>query len=189
MRRKDREMPEAFGWQVVQEADYGVLSMVDQEGYPYSVPLSIVVIEGAVYFHSAHEGEKCELFQAYPEGKPVQLVCVKDVHVPDLYDEQTLDAYLDKGEFGKVASKVFTTEFASAIVRGKVVEVKEEAEKRQALRGFCEKYTPTKQRYVEASIAQSLNRTAVYKIVAESITAKRKKYDAEGQEMKWARMS
>ena len=38
MRRKDKERDAAFAWQVMAEAPYATLSLVDGEGRPYSVP-------------------------------------------------------------------------------------------------------------------------------------------------------
>lgn len=42
MRRKDREMSREFGLEVIDRAAYGVLSVVDSDGAPYALPLSIV---------------------------------------------------------------------------------------------------------------------------------------------------
>lgn len=61
-------------------------------------------------------------------------------------------------------------------------------EKIKAMRSICEKYTPDKMKYFDSAINAGLNRTNVYKMKIENITAKRKKYDSQGVEMKWARM-
>lgn len=39
MRRKDREMGAAFAWAVFDKATYSVISAVDRDGSPYSVPM------------------------------------------------------------------------------------------------------------------------------------------------------
>lgn len=53
MRRKDRAMNKEFGLKLIDKSDYGVVSMVDSENKPYSLPLSIVRDEQLLYFHSA----------------------------------------------------------------------------------------------------------------------------------------
>ena len=42
MRRKDREMPEAFGWAVADKCEWAVLGLIDADGEVYPVPVTIV---------------------------------------------------------------------------------------------------------------------------------------------------
>jgi nitroimidazol reductase NimA-like FMN-containing flavoprotein (pyridoxamine 5'-phosphate oxidase superfamily) len=188
MRRVDREMPADFGRQVIQRAAYGVLALTDDQGLPYSLPLSAVLEGDSLYFHSAAEGTKNALIEEAEGGRPAQMVFVCDVKVPDLYSDEELDAFAAEGNLGAYTSKVFTTEFASAIVCGRVHVVTDEEEKRRALTLICQKYTPGKMKYVPMAIGHSLARTEVYRLDIENLTAKRKKYDADRKEMKWARM-
>ena len=88
----------------------------------------------------------------------------------------------------KLISNVFTTEFESTIVTGVAKLVDDEDEKIGAMRLICEKYTPDKMQYFETAIVAGLNRTNVYRVKMETISAKRKKYDSEGVEMKYGRM-
>ena len=94
----------------------------------------------------------------------------------------------DESKAGLLGSSVFTTEYESALVKGKVCLVENEEERIEAMRLICEKYTPSKMAYFNMAIKSGLARTNVYKIVIEEITAKRKKYDKNGEEMKWGRM-
>lgn len=48
MRRKDREMNRDFGLQVIDQAQYGVLSLPEGDGLAYGIPLSIAR-EGAPF--------------------------------------------------------------------------------------------------------------------------------------------
>lgn len=188
MRRADREMPAEFGRWVIQRAAYGVLALTDDQGLPYSLPLSAVLDGGSLYFHSAFEGTKNTLIEQAEGARLAQMVFVCDVRVPNLYSEEELEDFAAQGKLGAYTSKVFTTEFASAIVCGRVHVVTEENEKKHALTLICQKYTPDKMKYVPMAIAGSLSRTKVYRLDIEELTAKRKKYDANRQEMKWARM-
>ena len=60
MRRKDREQSEEFGWDVLETCPYAILSTTDDEGLPYSIPVSPAVLEGAIYVHSANARHKVE---------------------------------------------------------------------------------------------------------------------------------
>ena len=110
MRRQDRQMPEAFAWQVVDSCPYATLATVNQDGTPYCVPVSIARREKTLYFHCAAQGQKSENLVRQPWAC---ISCVSWVHVPE----------------GK-----FTTEYASAIAQGPCAEVTDREEKIQALR-------------------------------------------------------
>lgn len=186
MRRKDREMDQEFARQVIDKSRFGVLSMEDEEqGIPYSVPLSIVRQGDFLYFHSAREGKKVDLIS---KNEQVRIVFVGDVHVPDLYDREQLDEMVkDPEKTSQLISRVFTTEYESAIVEGRIAEVMDTNEKVLALKLICEKYTPDKMRYFEHAIQAGEKLTRIFKVEMESVSAKRKKYDEEGNEMKWGR--
>ena len=94
MRRKDREQSEEFGWDVLETCPYAILSTTDDEGLPYSIPVSPAVLEGAIYVHSAKHGTKSKLLREHPA---VCLVGVRDV-VP--------------------LPEAYSTEYASAVMRG-----------------------------------------------------------------------
>jgi len=190
MRRKDREMSEEYGLSVIDRAEYGTLSIIDytEPELPYAIPLSIARIEHKLYFHSAKSGHKTELLK---DGARARVVFVDKVRVPDFFDQQELVQIAEAGEIGKQLSKIFTTEFSSAIVTGIVRQIsatKEFPEYESAMRAICEKYVPDKMILFEAALEMSLERMAVYAIEIDSIKAKRKKFDAQNEEMKWQRM-
>ncbi|WP_434310106.1 pyridoxamine 5'-phosphate oxidase family protein [Hominifimenecus sp. rT4P-3] len=155
MRRKDREMPAEFGEQVADKCEWAVLSMIEEDGAPYCVPLTIVRDGNAIYFHTAKQGQKIHALRKNPK---VCLACVGDT---------------------KRAAHEFTTEYESAIIRGIAEEVTEDAEKIRALRLLCERHTPTNMGAFDGAIAGSLFRTGVWKIQIQEISAKRKKLKQE----------
>ncbi|WFA09025.1 pyridoxamine 5'-phosphate oxidase family protein [Tissierella sp. Yu-01] len=186
MRRSDREMSREFGIQVVDKSRYGIISMIDKNNEPYGIPLSIVRDESTLYFHSATDGRKVKIFKESPN---VSVVFVGEVNVPQIHTKEELDEILkDESKTGVLVSSVFTTEFESAVVKGKVKLVEDEQEKIKALKLICEKYTPTYMNYFDIAIKSGAIRTNVYRIDIETINAKRKKYDSKGEEMKWRRM-
>lgn len=163
MRRKDREMTEEFAYTISDKCEWAVVSMIDPQGLPYCVPLSIVRNERIIYFHCAKDGFKVECLRNDPH---VCVSCVGDTR--RLLDE-------------------FTTEFESATVRGVAVEVEDDAEKVHALRLLCQRHTPTNMAEFDDAIAKSLSRTAIWRIDISEISGKRKKYDSHGKEMKFGR--
>ena len=50
MRRKDREMPREFGLSVLDRCEYATLALIDPDGFPYCVPITIVREGDALYF-------------------------------------------------------------------------------------------------------------------------------------------
>ncbi len=150
MRRKDRERDQEFAFMVVDKCEYAVLSMVDQKGKPYCIPISIVRENENIYFHCAKDGKKVELMRKCPN------VCM--TFVGNTYREK------DK----------FTTKYESAIAYGIAQEVYLEEEKVIALRMLCERHTPTNMENFEKEIAKSLSKTAVWKVTIDSITGKYK---------------
>lgn len=150
MRRKDREMTEAFALSVVDKCSYGVLATVNADGTPYCVPLSIVRSGRFLYFHCAYHGQKIDNLKRNPQ---VCMTCVGDVHP---YEDE------------------FTTAYESAVVTGTAEELTNDAEKMEALQLLCQKYTPDNMHKFQSECDRSLFRTAVWKIRIESITGKAK---------------
>lgn len=182
MRRKDREMDRKFALEVIDKAKFATISVTAENSQPYGLPLSIVRDGSNLYFHSAKEGTKVKLFEQSPL---VNVVFVGNVKIPENFTKDELDEIVqDKAKIPQLISKVFTTEFESAIVRGKVTSVEDGDEKIKAMRLICEKYTDSKMEYFDAAIKAGLPRAKVYKIEIEEITAKRKKYNDLGEEIK-----
>lgn len=151
MRRKDRQMPEEFAWEVVDKCEYAFLAMTAEDGSPYGLPVTIVRNGREIYFHSALEGRKVECLRRSPR---ICLSCVGDTRVPP----------------GK-----FTTLFESAVIFGTAAEVTGEDEKIHALRLLCQRHTPDNMENFSRAAAGSLARTGVWEITAEEITGKAKR--------------
>lgn len=164
MRRKDREMPAEFAWTIVDKCEWASLALVDPEGDPYVLPISIAREGNNIFFHSAHTGFKIDCLKQHAK---VCLACVGDTHrLP--YE--------------------FSTEYESAIVRGTASEVTDETEMVHALKLICQRHTPTFMDHFDEEMARSRLKVAVWRIEVTDITGKRKKNDAQGKEMKFGRM-
>lgn len=164
MRRKDREMDKDFALGVVDKCEYAIISMNGIDNIPYCLPITIARDGDYVYFHCGPEGMKVDCLKADPE---ICMSCVGDT---------------------KRSSDKFTTEFESAILRGRAEEVLDDEEKIHALRIICERHTPSNIAEFDKAIKKSLFRTCVWRIPIREITGKRKKYDKNGEEMKYGRM-
>lgn len=120
MRRKDRERDEIFAWEVLKKAPYATLSMSDEQGQPYAVPLCQAVDPDyrRIYVHCAGAGRKWELLR---EGREVCLTAVSHA---------------------TAVPNSFTMAYASAVVRGRAEVVTEDGEKTRALLLLCESFDP-----------------------------------------------
>ena len=182
MRRKDREMDPNFAREVIDRSQYGVLACVTPAGKPYAIPLSIARDGDRLLFHSATSGSKVDYL---PDGQEVALTFVSYVQVPELFSPEELAKMANEsGAASRLGSKVFTTEFESAFVQGKVYELTDPSDKLVGLRCICQKFTPDKMALFELAANGALRITKVYEIRIESLTGKRKRFDAQGNELK-----
>ena len=147
MRRKDRQVPEEQAWEAVDRCGYAVLAMTAEDGGPYCVPLQVVRKDRALYFHGAREGRRAACLRAHPA---VCLTCV------------------DRCE---VVQEAFTTRYRSVVVFGRVTEVTDLAEKREALRLLCLRYAPRAMADFDRAAARP-ERTGVWRLDASEITGK-----------------
>lgn len=182
MRRKDREMSKEFALKIIDQAQFGVLGLGGEE--PYTIPLSLVRKDQVLYFHSAPQGRKVEKIK---NGDPVSLSFVGRVQVPKNYSRAQVQEFIKEKKFAQVGSKVYTTEFESAHVDGRIYRLEDPKEMEEALLLIAKKYTPDLADLSIDFIKASFSRTAVYKIEILDIKGKRKKFDSQGQEMKFQR--
>ena len=148
MRRKDRAIPHQQALDMLERGEYGVLSTVDADGAPYATPLSYVLLDGALYFHCALEGQK--LRNLARDAR----VCFCVVGMAEaVYD----------GSFG--------TYYESALVFGRATNVAGD-EKHAALAALCQKYLPAHVQHVRGYIEQGYDATAVIRIDIECISGK-----------------
>lgn len=178
-------MDRDFGLGIIDNSHYAVLAVVDEHNKAYAVPISPARVGDVLYIHSAKEGRKVDLIK---HDSPVVLTFVGEVQVPAPIKEEDFLEAKDDNQLASITSKHFTTEFESAIIVGKAVIVEDTEEKIEGLRAISQKYTPENMKYFDDAAKASIDRTMVIKIEIKEITAKRKKYDVNGDEMKWGRM-
>lgn len=118
MRRKKQQLPAKDCIAILEKGSSGVLAVLGDGGYPYTVPLSYVYHDGKLYFHCAKSGHKLDALQRH--SKASFCVIDQDMVVPEEY----------------------TTYFRSVVVFGKAHILENDVEKRDAIGRLAAKYTP-----------------------------------------------
>ena len=117
MRRKKQLLPDAVSREILERNTSGVLSLMGDEGYPYGVPLSYVLVGDKIFFHCAKEGHKIDAIRNYEKAS----FCVIDQD--------------------KIVSEEYTTYFRSVIAFGRVHILENAEEKLNAIRILAGKYS------------------------------------------------
>lgn len=150
LRRQDRQIEKNQTIDILEKANYGVLSTVDDNGQPYGVPLNYVYEKGALYFHCAIEGYKLDNIK---NNSKVSFCVVGHENVlPDK----------------------FSTDYESVIIFGRAEEVFDD-EKNRALLGLIDKYSPDYMEKGKEYIIKLECRTKVIKVNIEHISGKARK--------------
>ena len=149
VRRRDRLLDEEAARELLRQGEYGVLSMVAEQGEAYGIPLSYVWDgDGCIYVHCAPEGRKLRCVDRVPEVS----FCVVGAT--------------------RVAPSKFTTAYESVVVRARAVRGIPVEERWRALRLLLEKYAPdeceTGLHYAERSFA----RTEILRLEILAVSAK-----------------
>lgn len=150
MRRKDRQIGEEEARRILDQGEYGVLSLLTPEATPYGVPLTYVAQAGSpvvLYMHCAREGRKLDCLHA---GSQAHFVVVGPT---------------------RVVPQEFAIEYESVMLEGELVEVDDAAEKRRALLALARKYADG---YDGAAYADAAGKaTRVLKLTAREMSGKR----------------
>lgn len=151
MRRKDRLLTEEETIKILKEGEYGILSLIGDEGCPYGVPVNFVFLDNVVYIHCvAAEGHKRDAIGKNPK------VCFTTVSSTEVQPAQ------------------FGTKYKSAMVFGTAYFVAIDEEKKKALDGIIEKYSLEFQQAGHEYIKAQWNHTDVIGIAPNKLTGKAK---------------
>lgn len=148
MRRCKQMLTQAEAYEIVDQATYGVLSLVSDDGYPYTVAVNHVRVDDKIYFHSAKEGHKIDAIAKNPKVS---------------------FSFVDQDD---IVQAEYTTYFRSANVMGKASLVEDDTEKTQAFHALCQKTCPEYMHRFEEVMAGSGKNATVVKVQIEQITGK-----------------
>lgn len=150
VRRQDRLLDVEDAMRLLNQGEYGFLSLGDEEG-GYGIPVNYVYNAESIYFHCAPEGEKLR----YIEKCKTACFCVV-------------------GQTAVLASK-FTTGYESILVFGRIRVVDDDVERMKALELIIDKYSPS---YKETGLKyaeKSFQRTKILRLDIDRISGKCKK--------------
>ncbi len=149
MRLQDQQLSEQETTALLESGEFGVLSTISANGYPYGVPLNYIYHNGKIYIHSAVEGHKISNIE---KDSKVSFCVVSEA---ELLQEDV------------------NTRFKSVIVFGIIKELTAEKDKEEIfntmIRKLCPDYIPSGLEYVQEN--KSLAR--VFEIQIEHMTGKR----------------
>lgn len=148
MRRKKQLLSEAETIEILQSCTSGVLAVIGDNDYPYTVPLSYAYKDGKLFFHFAKAGHKLD---SIVKNSKVSFCVI---------------------QIDNVIQKTFTTHFRSAIVFGKARILTEDREKKYALECLVEKYSPDYITEGQSAIERDWNRVCVAEVQIEHMTGK-----------------
>ena len=155
MRRKDRQVLDFKEiYEIIERCDVCRIAL-NNDGYPYILPLnfgiSAVDEKLTIYFHSALEGQKLDLIKNDNRAS-FEMDCN---HKLEYFEERGYCTYA----------------YESVIGRGHIFMIEDDKEKFEALELLMDHYHPGKKAWFNPA---AIPRTAVYKLVVEEFTAKRK---------------
>ncbi len=150
MRRKDRETTEERAYEILKNGEYGILSTIGEDGYPYGVPVNFAVEGNKIYFHCAsNAGLK-----------------LKNVEYSNKVSFCTV-------QNNRIDGAKLTSKYESAVVFGTIA--KSVKNKNRGLELIVEKYAPELIESGKRCIEKSGSMTGVYEITIEKITGKENK--------------
>ena len=154
VRRQDRLLNEERAEELLAEAEYGILSMVEERNgnvAGYGIPVNFIWDGGAaVYIHCAPAGHKLKCLDSHAE---VSLTVVGHTNV--------------------VPNK-FTTGYESIIVRGHIERGLPDDERHHALELLLDKFSPNDKVVGLKYAEKSFFRTEILKLHIQSISGKAK---------------
>lgn len=152
MRRADRQLTDTETIRLFQTAEYGVLSLIDENNMPYGVPMSFALCGNAIYFHCSAAG-----------GKKVSSI------------RHCRNASFTVVDRTQLLPQKFATLYMSAIAYGTIDIVQDETEKRKGIEAILHKYSPD---FIEKGmncIDNAIDKIYVLKFEIERITGKGRK--------------
>ena len=134
---------------MLQNGSHGVLAVLGDDGYPYTIPLSYAAAGDELLFHSAPSGHKLDALRR----------CDKVSFCVVAQDE--------------VMAEKYTTFYRSVVAFGRLRELTDPAERRKAMWQITDKYSPDEPREkTTATIERALDHMAVLALHIEHVAGK-----------------
>ena len=149
MRRFKQSIPEEECIKILENGESGVLGVIGDDGYPYTVPLNYIYTDGKIYFHTAKSGHKND---AIANNEKVSF-CVVEKSV--------------------IKPEEFTSDFKSVVAFGKAKIISNPEEMRKAMDIITRKYSPNaSDETINSKIDVRFNALAIIEMTIEHISGK-----------------
>ncbi len=150
MRRSDRRLSNLETESILSAGEYGVLSTVGEDGYPYGVPVNYIYRNGRIYFHcAALQGKKLKNIQ---------------------FSDKVCFTVVTQAE---VLPRELSTRYESAVIFGRARRVGEG--KQEVLRALCARFAADDSEQIERALKTQAESTDVIEITPEYISGKGRK--------------
>lgn len=151
MRRIKQQLTQEECEKILERGRTGVLAVLGDDGYPYTVPINYYYTDGKIYLHCAKSGHKLDAIRSNPKVS----FCV--VERDDILQEK------------------FTTLFKSAVAFGKAEILVDKEEMRSSVTALAEKYCSDFLDEVPAEVERGFDILCMIKINIEHLTGKQGK--------------
>jgi len=152
IRRKDRLVSNEAGVELLKKSDYGVLSVLGDDDYPYGVPVNFAYKDNFIYIHCFLDGHKVDAIKKHPK------VCMTVVGDSVVLKDQIATNYISAIAFG-------TAEIVAP----------PEVEKRKiAFDAILDKYIPGEEERTSKYVADNDKNTNAIIIKIEHLTCKQR---------------
>lgn len=148
MRRKDRQLSEEDTLALLKQETYGILSITEEDGWPYGVPVNYLLLDGSLYLHCS------------PSAYMVQAIS---------QDDRVCFTVVPRAE---LVPEHITERYESVIVYGLAHLVQDEAQREQLLHAFTFSLGQVSQELGQRYIEKLGARTAFLCIRPQHITGK-----------------
>lgn len=148
MRRKKQLLSEEKTIEILKLCTSGVLGVIGDDDYPYTVPVSYAFKDGKLYIHSAKQGHKIDSIKR---------------------NDKVTFCVIEKDE---VIQETFTTHFRSVSIFGRARILSDDYDRRYALESLVEKYSPAYIKEGQQEIEREWDRVCLIEVKIEHMTGK-----------------
>jgi len=148
MRRKKQLLSEEETIEVLKLCTSGVLGVIGDDDYPYTVPVSYAFKDDKLFIHSAKQGHKIDSIKR---------------------NDKVSFCVIEKDE---VIQKTFTTHFRSVSIFGRARILTDDSDRRYALENLVEKYSPGYINEGQQEIEREWDRVCLIEVKIEHMTGK-----------------
>ncbi len=148
IRRKKQLLSEEESIKILKLCTSGVLGVIGDDDYPYTVPVSYAFNDDKLFIHSAKQGHKIDSIKR---------------------NDKVTFCVIEKDE---VIQETFTTHFRSVSIFGRARILTDDSDRRYALENLVKKYSPDYIKEGQQEIEREWERVYLIEVKIEHMTGK-----------------